>query len=474
MHSSVWKIFNFLKNRIKKGDFLWLSATILFFLIVYVLTEYIWFTDAVLDWDLITKIDTRLSEFFFYFKDKRLIDFFLFISYFWNVITVSIVLVITSFILFSKQKIFEIIWLFTSVFISGYIAFLSKIIISRARPDLAVYQELGYSFPSFHATISIALYGFVIWLLLVWVKKWKSKFRFIILWIIIAFLIGLSRLYLNVHYLSDVISGWFLWFLGLTLWITITCYLKHIYTLKHKQYLTKKTKKIIIFLIISWIIFSIFNYIHYYNNIKFLDIKEEKYIQIDNIYNIFSKNPHLRFTETITWRSTEPINFVFMTKNPKKIPLLFKESLWYWADKLWRSSIKNMWEALFIKKKYETAPITPLYWNKDIQVYAFQKHTKENTIKLRHHIRIWNTYYKVWDYFIFVWTWIYDDWIKWGITHRVDPDIDKEREYIFNTLKGNTLIQNIKLISLEKPFKWKNFSWDEFFTDGKAYIIKIN
>lgn len=132
-----------------------------------------------------------------------------------------------------------------------------------------------------------------------------------------------------------------------------------------------------------------------------------------------------------------------------------------------------MWKALLIKKIYETAPITPLYWDKKIQKYWFQKLTDENNLKYRHHIRIWKTKYKFWEYFIFVWCWVYDDWIKWWITHRIDPNIDKEREYIYESLKDNKLIENVKKISLEEPFEWKNFSWDKFYTDWKAYILKL-
>jgi undecaprenyl-diphosphatase len=100
--------------------------------------------------------------------------------------------------------------------------------------------------------------------------------------------------------------------------------------------------------------------------------------------------------------------------------------------------------------------------------------TKQDTIKLRHHIRIWKTKYKIWDYFILVWCGIYDDWLKRGITHKIDPNIDKEREYIFNSIRNNTLIKLINKIQLTKKFIWKNFSGDSFFTDGKAYLIKFN
>ena len=469
------KFIIFLKNRFDKSDFFWLPFTILSFLILYILTEYIWFTDAVLDWELITQIDIRLSDFFYYFKDKRLIDFFLFISYFWNTIIVLFIAIITTIILFARWKNLEIIWFLFSIWISSFIAIASKLIIARPRPELAVYMEKSYSFPSFHATISVALYGFIIWLFLSKFKKWKTRINLIFIWIIIAFLIGFSRLYLNVHYLSDVISGWFLWFLGLTFWITIIWYLKHKkkFISNKKSFLYEFKKLITYSLLILSVIFGIFHYKVYYKNIIFTDIIKNKYTKTTNISDFFNKNPHLKYTETITGRQTEPINFIFIAKNDNEIKKLFIKSSWEEADKIWRTSIKKIWWALIENKEYNTAPMTPLYWNKKIQLYWFQKLTEKKDLKYRHHIRIWKTDYKIWNDFIYVACWIYDDWLKWWITHKIDPDLDKEREYIFSDLKNTWIIKKITKLKFEEWFIWTNFSWDEFFTDGKIYLIQL-
>lgn len=475
------KLSYFIKNRFDKNHFFWLPFTVLSFLILYILTEYIWFTDAVLDWELITQIDIRLSDFFYYFKDKRLIHFFLFISYFWNTIIVLLISIITIIILFIRWKIFEIIWFLTSVWIASIIAVASKFIIARPRPELAVYIEKSYSFPSFHATISVALYGFIIWLFLLKIKKWKNRINVIFIWIIIAFLIWFSRLYLNVHYLSDVISGWFLWFLWLTFWVTIIWYLKHkkkfkklIFKQKAKAfYWFKSIKYITYFLIIFGIIFSIFYYKIYYKNIIFTNTIKNKYIEIKNIADFFNKNSHLKYTETITGRQTEPINFIFIAKNDDEIKKIFTKSSWEQGDKIWRTSLKKMWWALIENKEYKTAPITPLYWNKKIQLYWFQKLTAKKDLKYRHHIRIWKTNYKIWNDFIYVGCWIFDDWLKWWITHKIDPNLDKEREYIFNDLKNTWIIKKITKLKFEEWYIWTNFSGDNFFTDGKVYLIQL-
>lgn len=85
---------------------------------------------------------------------------------------------------------------------------LLKFVLQRPRPDdYRLIDESGYSFPSGHSMISMAFYGYLIYLI------YKSKFNKyvkIILITIFAFLIlfiGISRIYLGVHYTSDVIAG---------------------------------------------------------------------------------------------------------------------------------------------------------------------------------------------------------------------------------------------------------------------------
>ena len=79
----------------------------------------------------------------------------------------------------------------------------------RPRPDhLRLIKQGGYSFPSGHSMIAICVYGTLIYLVHRKVKNRKIKVALEILLTIIILLIGISRIYVGVHYPSDVITGY--------------------------------------------------------------------------------------------------------------------------------------------------------------------------------------------------------------------------------------------------------------------------
>lgn len=91
------------------------------------------------------------------------------------------------------------------VFLLNYVL---KILFSRNRPaDINLIVETGFSFPSGHAMMSLGIYGFLIYLLLLSDKNKISKIIGTCFLILLIFLIGISRIYLGVHYATDVIAG---------------------------------------------------------------------------------------------------------------------------------------------------------------------------------------------------------------------------------------------------------------------------
>lgn len=85
---------------------------------------------------------------------------------------------------------------------------LLKRILQRPRPEeFRIINESGYSFPSGHSMISMAFYGFLIYLIYKNVKNKYLKWSFVTVLGILIISIGISRIYLGVHYTSDVLAG---------------------------------------------------------------------------------------------------------------------------------------------------------------------------------------------------------------------------------------------------------------------------
>jgi undecaprenyl-diphosphatase len=94
--------------------------------------------------------------------------------------------------------------------------YLLKLIFGLKRPEYAVYIESSPSFPSGHAATAMVLYGFL--LLTAWKHdKHHLKNPLIFGLAILILLVGLSRLYLGVHYFADVAAGYLIGLIWLLL-----------------------------------------------------------------------------------------------------------------------------------------------------------------------------------------------------------------------------------------------------------------
>ena len=109
-----------------------------------------------------------------------------------------------------------------NLIVSTILNFGIKNIIRRTRPEgFRIIEEAGYSFPSGHSMVSMAFYGLLIYLIYKKVNNKYLKNSLIILLSIIILLIGLSRIYLGVHYTSDVLAGFLLGISYLIIFISI-------------------------------------------------------------------------------------------------------------------------------------------------------------------------------------------------------------------------------------------------------------
>ena len=153
-------------------------------------------------------------------KSDFLTGFYKFVTYFAS--EVMIILVSLIFFLFLKRKRYGVLVILNAVIIFALNVCL-KLIFMRERPfDLMIITENGYSFPSGHAMASFGFYGFIIYL--IWGMNFdkKAKIIFSILLGLLIFMIGISRIYLGVHYASDVLAGYLISGAYLIIYITLS------------------------------------------------------------------------------------------------------------------------------------------------------------------------------------------------------------------------------------------------------------
>ena len=154
-------------------------------------------------------------------------EFFRAFTNIWSTYWVIIVaLIITSIFAFKKGYRKYAILTFSTPIIIYLLNTIIKNIIQRPRPDiLRLITETWYSYPSWHTMHAVALYWLIIILSYFFIKNKTMKFIISIVSLLMILCIATSRIYLWVHYFSDV-----LWWLLLSL--LYLCIIKNIFFTK--------------------------------------------------------------------------------------------------------------------------------------------------------------------------------------------------------------------------------------------------
>jgi membrane-associated phospholipid phosphatase len=112
--------------------------------------------------------------------------------------------------LIKRKRWNQLVLLFMSVGGASLLNLALKNAFQRARPDYyrPFIDAAGFSFPSGHTMISTAFFGIIAYLVFITFRDQKFRNPVIIGCFVLSALIGFSRLYLGVHYLTDVLAGW--------------------------------------------------------------------------------------------------------------------------------------------------------------------------------------------------------------------------------------------------------------------------
>ncbi|MCI0542555.1 phosphatase PAP2 family protein [bacterium] len=193
------------------------------FLCLLALLAFAGITDSILRSGPIMFADISFEKLFHFFRDPKFAVFFLWTTSLAGM-KISLTLTATTvlFLWGYGKRIYILPFL---VILSGQslFVFLTKQIVERIRPGRydPIVLEHSFSFPSAHAAFAFAFFGFLAYIALRNLSSWQAKTNAFFASALIIFLIGLSRLYLGVHYLSDVIGGYLVGAIFLVLGITL-------------------------------------------------------------------------------------------------------------------------------------------------------------------------------------------------------------------------------------------------------------
>lgn len=179
---------------------------------------------------LISALDLNSEMFLLSVRDPSLVQFFIWISELGNDTTIMGFTFAALIVLAYLKKRSEAFGLAASVFGSAAAGFILKELVARPRPDAPIYAYIEsnpYSFPSVHSIFAVAFYAFLLWLIWDYLSQmWRKAATIIAAVLILA--IGFGRLYLGVHYPSDVAAGYFVGALFVILGAAVTKKLKKV------------------------------------------------------------------------------------------------------------------------------------------------------------------------------------------------------------------------------------------------------
>jgi membrane-associated phospholipid phosphatase len=200
----------FLAARFARGEYLGLHLTIGFFVTLVGLVVFSIITHDVIRQRSITQLDARLTDFLHSHGTLFGYGFWAVISSLGAGLTLTILGVGVALLLALRRRWVVLGGWAAAVLGSGLLDGALKFLIRRPRPESAVtfLSHLSWSFPSGHSMASMVTYGMVAYLVMLSVKGRKGyQLATALCAVLLILSIGFSRLYLGVHYFSDVLGG---------------------------------------------------------------------------------------------------------------------------------------------------------------------------------------------------------------------------------------------------------------------------
>ena len=371
---------------------------------------------------------------------------------------------------------------------------LVSLVVQRPRPPLedARIVQGGFSFPSGHSTLAATLYGTVAYLVIRNLRHDRWKIVVGISAGVLVLAIGVSRIYLGVHYPSDVLAGW----AAGTLWVVLVILADHEWAwaqtrasrplprlVPHAHVPRSRSRRVLtVSSALVMLVIAVVYLGFVYRTIPLPSPPRAtqpapKIIAPSTVaMTVEGQLPH--YTEGLTGKHQEPISLVFVGTQAQ-LEHAFQAAGWtinhaYTFGTLWGGIVASI-----THQPDPAGPVTPSFLAEEPNALAFSL-PLGTTFAERHHIRIWTTHVQTTSgQPLWLATASFDRGFELapstGLpTHQIAPDIDRERSFVVSSLEATGLVTSTQTLQLVPPESGRNFDGDPFHTDGKAVIVALS
>jgi len=471
------RTFHFVKKRFTPDEEFGLRLTVGAILVAVFIFLFYRIIDSFMDQRALVQSDLRIINLVQIFRSPPLNNLMLFFTYLakWEVVLFGVAII--GVVLFLLKYWRYLIVLIISVTGGEFFVWLVKNIIDRPRPPLvnALAPEGGYSFPSGHSFVALSFYGLLAYFLFRAVRNRLLKILIIILSSGLIMAIGLSRIYLGVHWPSDVLASYASGAAWLAVLITALEIRRKFKNHGMRTPFIKKTKIHAIAVCLMFIWGGYIGYYYFSHPLKAQTVVDERSIIVEKSDipdKLFTDLP--RTSEDIAGGPMEPINIILIGTK-QQVDQAFQAAGWYASDPITLKFVWRSFKAAIFNQPYPEAPGIPSFWHTLPNDLSYGKPTSNNSVRERHHIHLWSTPFVVDDQRVWFGTAHYDKNIKMKTSilpiHTIDPAVDKARDYIKNDLSATGNVDSIQQFQIVDPTLGSNSVGDQFFTDGKTDII---
>jgi hypothetical protein len=195
---------------------------------------------------------------------------------------------------------------------------------------------------------------------------------------------------------------------------------------------------------------------------------------IDN--SLFSKIP--RRIGDKEGNPGDMVNFLILG-DEDQMKKVFTTAGWVKVDANVESTVFSGIIASISKESYLTMPMSQLYLFGRPQDYGWAHAEPINVVASRNHLRVWKAPFTADGQMLWVGAATHDigfekDQRNNGITHKIDPDIDLERDYVEKTLSSTGLVSEISHFTPTNPLKEaKTATGGSFHSSGQVLVLKL-